>query len=50
MNLTPASNLYLEQLNLEKKIFDFDNDLNLRNCARAKLYHSLNFEGHTKVF
>lgn len=44
MNLTAVSNLYQELINLEKYILDFDDNLNLRNCWRTKLWHSLNFE------
>ena len=50
MNLDTHSNLYQEQLYLEQKILNFDDDLNLRNCARAKLWHSMNFEKPTKSF
>ena len=50
MNLDTHSNLYHEQLHLEQKILNFDDDLNLRNCARTKLWHSMNFEKPTKSF
>ena len=50
MNLDINSNLYLEQLYLEQKILNFDDDLNLRNCARTKLWHSMNFEKPTRSF
>ena len=50
MNLDTHSNLYQEQLYLEQKILNFDDDLNLRNCARTKLWHSMNFEKPTKAF
>ncbi len=39
-----------EQLHLENKMLDFDNDLNLRNCTRTKLRHSVNFDKPTKSF
>jgi len=50
MNLNPSSSHYKEQLDLESKILDFDDDLNLRNCKRTKLWHSMNFERPTKAF
>ena len=50
MNLDTNSNLCHEQLHLEQKILNFDDDLNLRNCARTKLWHSMNFEKPTKLF
>ena len=50
MNLDTHSNFYQEQLYLEQKILNFDDDLNLRNCARTKLWHSMNFEKPTKSF
>ena len=31
-------------------MLDFDNDLNLRNCTRTKLWHSMNFDKPTKSF
>ena len=49
-NLNTESNLYHKQIYLEKKILDFDADLNLRNCARTKLWHFMNFEKPTKSF
>ena len=50
MNLDTHSNLYQEQLYLEQKFLNFDDDLNLRNCAKTKLWHSMNFEKPTKSF
>ena len=50
MNLDTHSNFYQEQLYLEQKILNFDDELNLRNCARTKLWHSMNFEKPTKSF
>ena len=50
MNLDTENVLYQEQIYLEKKILDFDDELNLRNCARTKLWHSMNFEKPTKSF
>ena len=50
MNLNTQFNLYHEQLYLEQKILNFDDDLNLRNCARTNLWHSMNFEKLTKSF
>ena len=50
MNLKTETILYQEQIYLEKKILDFDDDLNIRNCARTKLWHSMNFEKPTKSF
>ena len=50
MNLNTQSNLYHEQLYFEQRILNFDDDLNLRNCARTKLWHSMNFEKPTKSF
>ena len=50
MHLNTQSNLYHEQLYLEQKILNFDDDLNLQNCARTKLWHSMNFEKLTKSF
>ena len=42
INFDTHSNLYQEQLYLEQKILNFDDDLNLRNYARTKLWHSMN--------
>ena len=50
MNLDTHSNLYHEQLHLEQKILNFDDDLNLWNFSRTKLWHSMNFEKLTKSF
>ena len=50
MNLNTKSNLFHEQLYLEQKILNFDDDFNLQNCARTKLCHSMNFEKPIKSF
>ena len=48
MNLNTESILCQEQIYLEKKILDFDDNLNLRNYTKA--WHSMNFEKPTKSF
>ena len=49
-DLNIETNEYKEQLLLENLILKFDDDLNLRKCARTKLWHTMNFEKPTKSF
>ena len=49
-DLNIETNEYKEQLLLKNFISKFDDDMNLRKCARTKLWHTMNFEKPTKSF
>lgn len=42
--------LYQEQLKVEKTLLTFDDNINLMNCEKTKLWHTMNFEKPTKAF